>query len=98
MKKLILSAAIILGSLSTIATPLKSYHQETTSMTVQDEYTEIKLEEVPEAIKTSLKASFPTAVLLKAYVNVKKEYQLDVIAGDKKGSLWADETGKWITK
>ncbi|MCW2121173.1 hypothetical protein M2326_003506, partial [Flavobacterium sp. 7A] len=28
----------------------------------------------------------------------KKEYQLDVKVGDKEGSLFADENGKWIQK
>ena len=63
-----------------------------------NEYTEIKTEEVPAAVTEALKKAFPDAVLNKAAVNDKKEYQLQVKVGDKEGLLYADETGKWIEK
>ncbi|GIZ07924.1 hypothetical protein [Flavobacterium sp. UMI-01] len=96
MKKLILSTAILLGSLSTFATPVKSYSPTAIAVNQSDEYTEIKIEEVPAAVTESLKKAYPDAVITKAYVNEKKEYRLDVKLGDKEGSLFADETGKWL--
>ena len=120
MKKLILSAAIILGSLTAMsaqaqdesATPADQTtpteqaapaqeaapaEQATVAQEV-DTYTEIKTEEVPAAVTEALKKAFPDAVLNKASVNAKKEYQLEVKVGDKEGALYADETGKWIEK
>ena len=61
-------------------------------------YNEIKIEEVPPAVTDALKKAFPDAVLNKASVNDKKEYQLEVKVGDKEGALYADENGKWIQK
>lgn len=101
MKKLILSAAIILGSLSTFAQavpPSSQTAQDSTAVLSKDEFTEIKLEEIPEAVSNALKTSFSAAVVDKAYVNQKKEYKLDVTVGDRKGNLWSDENGKWIAK
>ena len=98
MKKLIVSAAIVLGSLSTFATPVQSANKELQTVNVQEEYTEVKLEEVLAAIKEALKKAYPEAVLDKDYVNPKKEYKLDITIGDKKGSLFADESGNWIKK
>ncbi|TDD99342.1 hypothetical protein [Flavobacterium cellulosilyticum] len=101
MKKLILSAAIVLGSLSTFAQaapPSPQAAQDSTAVVVKDEFTEIKLEEIPEAVTTALKTSFSAAVVDKAYVNEKKEYKLDVTVGERKGNLWVDENGKWIQK
>ncbi|QZK91559.1 hypothetical protein IQ05_03052 [Flavobacterium tiangeerense] len=98
MKKLIVSAAIVLGSFSTFATPVLNANKELQTVNVQEEYTEVKLEEVPTAVKEALKKAYPEAVLDKAYVNPKKEYKLDITIGDKKGSLFADESGKWIQK
>ncbi len=98
MKKLILSAAIILGSLSTYAATVPSAIQLIKTHSLQEEYTEVKLEEVPEAIKEALKIAHPDAVLDKAYSNAKKEYKLELTIGDKKANLFADETGKWIQK
>ncbi len=107
MKKLILSAAIILGGLTTMSAQEQTTPAETTTPTEQtttattqqtDEFTEIKAEEVPAAVTEALKKAYPDAVVSKAYVNEKKEYKLDVKVGDKEGALYADETGKWIQK
>lgn len=96
MKKVVLSFAILLGSLSTFATPLQSNQEVINSIVTQDEYTEIKNEDLPAAITKALKEAYPTAVLDKAYINADKHYKLDVTVGDKKGNLFADENGKWI--
>jgi|SRR6187402_2192342 hypothetical protein len=105
MKKLILSAAIILGGFSAFAqqsAPPKSevttQQTTTTTQTVKDAFTEIKLEEVPEPVKSALIKAYPTAVLNKAFINEKKEYELQVKVGDREGSLYADATGAWIKK
>lgn len=105
MKKLILSAAIILGGFSAFAqqsTPPKTETKaETATQTVQtvkNSYTEIKLEEVPEAVKAALAKAYPTAILNKALINEKKEYELQVKVGDREGSVYADANGAWIKK
>ncbi|WP_418264268.1 hypothetical protein [Flavobacterium faecale] len=108
MKKLILSAAIVLGSLSTLSAQEQMQDQNTVpteqtpsstateaTATSQTE-TEIKIEEVPAAVTEALKKAYPEAVINKAYINDKKEYKLDVKVGDREGSLFADENGKWI--
>ncbi len=98
MKKLILSAAILLGSLSTFASTIPATNEDVKTTSIQEEYSEVKLEEVPEAIKAALKMAYPDVVLDKAYINAAKEYKLDVTIGDKKGNLFADANGKWIKK
>ena len=98
MKKLILSVAVVLGSLSTFATIVPTQNNSEKVIIISDEYTEIKIEELPTAITDALKAMYPDAILNKAYVNEAKEYKLDVKMGDHEGSLFADENGKWIQK
>ena len=96
MKNLFLSAAIVLGGLTTFAstTPITSSIVKVTS--VADEYTEIKLEELPAPIVESLKKAYPDAVITKAYKNEKAQYKLDVTVGDKVGNLFANADGTWI--
>ena len=98
MKNLFLSAAIVLGGLTSFAstTPISSTIVKTIS--ISDEYTEIKLEEVPVAITDALKKAYPDGVLSKAYKNEKSEYKLEVTVGDKGGSLYANADGTWIKK
>lgn len=126
MKKLILSAAILLGSFSAFAqttpkdensTPKGTATESTMpqppatqSPTTQspenlgtispqaDGYTEITNEELPVAVTDALKKSFPDAKLVKVNINGQKQYKLDVEVGSRVGSLYVDETGKWIQK
>jgi nitrogen regulatory protein PII-like uncharacterized protein len=98
MKKIILSAAIVLGSLSTFAAAAVTIAPTVQSVSLADEYTEIKIEELPAAVTEALKKAYPDAVLTKAYINENKEYKLDVTVGEKVGSLFADANGNWIQK
>jgi hypothetical protein len=98
MKKLILSAAIVLGSLSSFATTQNPFTDIAIFKVAQEEYKEISLDQVPEAIKTALTKAYPDAVIDKAYVSETKEYKLEITNGEQKGSLFADEKGNWIQK
>ena len=98
MKKIILSAAIVLGSLNAFAANTVIENPTSTSVVFTDEFTEIKIEELPVAVTDALKKAYPDAMLSKAYVNEAKEYKLDVTVGDKVGSLFADANGNWIQK
>ncbi|MDR7372586.1 hypothetical protein [Flavobacterium aquidurense] len=98
MKNLFLSAAIVLGSLTSFASTSPKTNSIVKTISIQDEYTEIKLEELPAPITEALKKAFPDAVLSKAYKNAKSEYKLDVTVGEKVGSLYANADGSWIKK
>ncbi|MBZ4043483.1 hypothetical protein [Flavobacterium hibisci] len=98
MKNLFLSAAIVLGGLTSFASTSPISNNIVKTITIQDEYTEVKLEELPAAITEALKKAYPDAVLTKAYKNEKSEYKLDVTVGDKVGNLFANADGSWIKK
>lgn len=94
MKKLILSAAIILGSLSIQASTLNTSMIQ--SVNIQDEYKEV--DSVPAAIKTALDNAYPGVKLEKAYVNEKKEYKIDIIVREVKSTVYTDAQGNIIKK
>ncbi|MDQ1167750.1 hypothetical protein [Flavobacterium sp. SORGH_AS_0622] len=98
MKNLFLSAAIVLGSLTSFASNTQVTNTIVKTISIEDEYTEIKLEELPAAITEALKKAYPEAVITKAYKNEKAEYKLDVTVGDKVGNLFANADGTWIKK
>ncbi|WP_289663529.1 hypothetical protein [Flavobacterium panacagri] len=98
MKNLFLSAAIVLGSLTSFASTTQVNNTIVKTISIEDEYTEIKLEELPAAISEALKKAYPEAVITKAYKNEKSEYKLDVTVGDKVGNLFANADGTWIKK
>ncbi|WPO79789.1 hypothetical protein [Flavobacterium sp. KACC 22761] len=98
MKNLFLSAAIVLGGLTSFASTSPIANTIVKTISIQDEYTEIKLEEVPSAVTDALKKAYPDAVLNKAYKNTASQYKLEVAVGDKVGSLYANADGTWIKK
>ncbi|HEY1195522.1 hypothetical protein [Flavobacterium sp.] len=98
MKNLFLSAALVLGSLTSFASTSPVANTIVKVISIEDEYTEIKLEELPAAITDALKKAYPDAVITKAYKNEKSEYKLDVTVGEKVGNLFANADGTWIQK
>lgn len=99
MKKLILTAAILLGGLTAFAQDAKATKAaESTKQATQEKYKEIKAEELPEGVKAALKASYPEAAVTKVYVNDKKEYKMDIAVGDQKGTVYTDAEGNWLKK
>lgn len=98
MKKLFVSAAIILGTVTGFATSTPSAFNLPKVVSLNEEFKEIKAEEVPDAVKTSLKTAYPDATLDKAYVNAAKEYKLEITVRDQKATVYADANGNWLKK
>jgi hypothetical protein len=95
MKKILLSAAILLGGLSMQATPIV-VGSATELVKFQDEYKEV--DAVPAAIKTALDNAYPGVKLEKAYVNDKKEYKIEIIVRDVKSIVYTDAQGNILKK
>lgn len=95
MKKLILSAVVLLGTMSIQANVLP-VPQETKATVYQAEYTEVTADAVPAAVKTALQTAYPGAKLEKAFVNEKKEYKLEISVGDQKATVYSDVNGNWL--
>ena len=99
MKKVILTAAIILGGLSTYATSTSVINKTNDiTITAQEEFKEIKAEELPQAVKDAFTKDLETATLQKAYVNAEQEYKLDITVDGAPITVYADKEGNWIQK
>lgn len=97
MKKLILSVGIVAASLTSFASTTISNSNKIITI-VQEEYTEITSDKLPEAVLSAIKNSYPDATIDKAYVNEKKEYKIEISVGDQKAAVFADANGNWIKK
>jgi hypothetical protein len=98
MKKLILSAAILLGSLSTFAASTRVQNSTEKVISIGDKYIEIKIEQVPTLVTDSLKKLHPEAVITKAYVDENKQYKLELGIGDKTETVFIDGKGSIVEK
>ncbi|MCW2121171.1 hypothetical protein [Flavobacterium sp. 7A] len=98
MKKLILSAAILLGTMTAIATPTEAAVQNNAIENIQDEFTEVATDALPDAVNSTITNSFPGAKLEKAYTNEQKEYKLEISMSDKMYTIYTDAEGIVIKK
>ncbi len=63
----------------------------------QDAFTEVAIEEVPEAITAALEVAHPGATISKAFINEAAQYKLEVTKEDgATAELYADAEGNWI--
>lgn len=112
MKRLILSTAILLGGLTAVTaqTEKKSLatatektqtvvkQAPTLSNAVQD-YKEVNVSEVPQAVKEVVAKNFSDATLSKAYVNAKGDYKLQLTTADlKEAIVYTDAKGELVKK
>ncbi len=96
MKNLILAVAILTG-VSTYATVNNTVSPITPVHTVvENGFQEMSLDKVPTTITNSLKNSFPSATLSKAFVNEKEQYKLEISVENETKTLYADKDGNWL--
>ncbi|WP_417443098.1 hypothetical protein [Joostella sp.] len=100
MKKIVLASALALGSFASFAATPVIFHDGIAEEIYvnQDEYQEIEVAEVPQAITDALAADFPGATISKAYKNEASEYKIEVAVGEETATLYASESGEWIQK
>ncbi len=97
MKKLVLATALVLGGLSlgTAATPI--FHDGIMDEVLVQDFTEIEISEVPEAVTSALAEAYPEVTLVKAYKNGEEQYKLEVSSEDGSTTeLFADAEGNWL--
>ena len=110
MKKIIITAAIVLGMFSSYAqvqTDLKSENVSQTSseaittesaVASEEEFKVINNDLVTAPVHAALEVAHPGAVIECAHVNKAKEYKLDVAVENEKSTVYSDTEGNWIEK
>lgn len=95
MRTALLLTVIVLGSITSFAlNPVFSQQL----ILVQEEFTEITSDQLPQAVLSALNKTYPGATIDKAFVNQNKEYKLEISVGDQKATVLADANGYWIKK
>lgn len=108
MKNLILSTAIVLGGLTSVTA--YTYKETAALNTLQEvviennnaseqDYREIETSEVPQRVVETVKKNYSGASISKAYVNVQREYKLELATADRKANtIYVNENGEEINK
>ena len=95
MKKLVLSAAIILGGLSANASTFRTEAVKI-EMEMLNVYTPVNSEDLPAAVILALDENYPGYLITAAYVNEYGEYKIDITIEDSEGTLYIDAAGNWL--
>ncbi|MBT9190585.1 hypothetical protein, partial [Zobellia russellii] len=85
-----------LGSLTAFAQEEQATEAQDTATeaVAQEEFSEVALEEVPEAVTAMVETNYPGATINKAHKNEANQYKLEVSLEDgTSGALIVDEEG-----
>ena len=99
MKSLVFATALAVGSLGPVLASQPIFHDGIMEVIFAQDYTEVAVEELPEAIKTALEKDYSGTVVDRAYINEEGEYKLEVTLSDGTAQeLYVDAEGNWIQK
>ncbi|MDO6739253.1 hypothetical protein [Wenyingzhuangia sp. 2_MG-2023] len=96
MKKIILSVAILASGVSTFAFANNVLPVQSINIVMNEEFTEISVEELPEAVKAAVKKDFETATIAKAYTNGSEQYKLELTIDGSTNIAYVDKDGNWL--
>ncbi|MCG1036191.1 hypothetical protein [Polaribacter sargassicola] len=100
MRKLILTAtvAILTSGVSVYAIENNSLNNinKITTLSVDDDFKEINLKELPAAVTDAILKDFAAGTVTKAYVNTSEQYKISMIVDEKEKVVFADKEGKWL--
>ena len=99
MKKLILATALTFVGLTAMAQEetAEVSIDETTAVTATQDFQEISVSDLPEAVAAAVKKDYPTASIDKAYKNASDQFKLELSLQDgTSGTVYADADGNWI--
>ena len=101
MKKLVFALLFVFAGLGVYAqdSDLAQAETEATEVAaeVQDDFTEIAVDELPAAVQEAVSTNYPSATISNAFVNESEQYKLEVALEDgTTGTLYADAEGNWI--
>ena len=98
MRKLMLVAVMAFATMTAFAQEEVSVEEVATEViAAQDDFAELAVAELPEAVSAAVAKNYPTATINKAYTNEAAQYKLEVSLEDgTSGTLYADAEGNWI--
>lgn len=96
MRKLALSAAILLGGLSANALTVNTENVKIETSMQQSVYTLIDSADLPAAVMLTLDDTYPGCFIEAAYINEDGEYKITITLDDARGTFYLDADGEWL--
>jgi|SRR5690606_15735555 len=91
------ATALAIGSLATVSANTPIFHDGIMEFVIAQDFTEIKLTELPTAITDAVIKDYPDVTLNRAFINGEQKYKLEVTQEDGTSlELYSDANGNWI--
>ena len=92
---IILTASIVLRYKAIYTKGLANFEHPKIESEIRPNYIEVSVDSVPITVKATLETAYSGTKLVKAYVNQKKEYKLELSVGNQKATVYTDVYGNW---
>ncbi|WP_166387975.1 hypothetical protein [Polaribacter sp. 11A2H] len=100
MKKLIFTVAVAIlssgVSISAANINNNNHSDEVIVMTINEEFKEVALEDLPEGVSNAILKDYATAIIGKAYVNGSEQYKIELTIDETESVVYADKEGNWL--
>ena len=101
MRKLILTVAvtILTGGVSVSAFANdnnKNNSDEVIVVVMNEEFKEVALTDLPEAVTNAILKDYAAATITKAYVNGSEQYKIELTVDEVESVVFADKEGNWL--
>lgn len=97
MKRILMSAAVAALFLINVPVQARDYSDDVVIVQSQEEYIEIGLEEVPQAVKNAVEEDYSGSEIEKAAVNEQEVYKLELKSeGEENSTVYYTKDGEEI--
>jgi len=99
MRKLILTVtvALLTSGVSVFAiNNINNNANEIIVVVVNDDFKEVALADLPEAVSNAILKDYSTATVVTSYVNKSNQYKIDLMVDETEVSVYADKEGNWL--
>lgn len=101
MKKLLIFAIVASGlifSNQTFAQERALTAAETTKEKVQEEFTRIEVNQLPQEVREAVSRDFKEARIAEAAISKDRIYKLVLVSDSERKTVYADARGNWVNK
>jgi|SRR5690554_1223589 len=101
MKKLLIIAVVASGlifSNQTFAQERALTAADTAKEKVQEEFTKIEVNQLPQQVKEAVSRDFRDARIVEAAVSRDRIYKLVLVSDSERKTVFADANGNWVNK
>lgn len=91
------ATALAIGSLGNVSANVPIFHDGIMDFVIAQDFTQIKVTELPTSITDAVTKDYPDATIDKAFINGEEKYKLEITQESGTSlEIYSDARGNWI--